>query len=180
MVAQYVGKNHRYWDRHVAALQFAYNTARHDVTGYTPAFLNHSRELRGPHPEDRHRNQEPVTPDLNRRRLEEAQEVVRANLARAFQKQAHHYNLRRRDWKPNIGDVVWKRSHILSSNANAINAKLAPKYIGPFTVRKIISPVIMDLRSAQGKWHRHVHIQDLKPTPKGETNEQQEEIDDNK
>jgi len=43
-------------------------------------------------------------------------------------------------------------------------------YIGPLTVQKIISPVIVDLRSAQGKWHRHVHIQDLKPAPKGENN----------
>jgi len=30
MVAQYVDKNHRHWDRHIPALQFAYNTAKHD------------------------------------------------------------------------------------------------------------------------------------------------------
>jgi len=168
MIAQYVGKNHRHWDRHVAALQFAYNTARHDVTGYTPAFLNHGRELQGPHPEDRRQGQAPLAPEVNRRRLEEAYEVVRANLARGFQKQARHYDLRRRAWKPEVGDVVWKRTHTLSSKKDAINAKLAPKYIGPLTVHRIISPVIVDLRSAQGKWHRHVHVQDLKPSPKEE------------
>jgi len=96
--------------------------------------------------------------------------VVRANLARAFQRQAHHYDLRRRDWKPNIGDEVWRRSHQLSSKKDAVNAKLAPKYHGPYTVQKIISPVIVDLKNARGKWQRHVHIQDLKPTPKDETN----------
>jgi len=166
MVSQYVGKNHRHWDRHIAALQFAYNTARHDVTGYTPAFLNHGRELHGPHREDRHRSTDPIPPDVNRRRLKEAHEVVQANLARAFQKQARHYDLRRRDWKPNVGEEVWKRIHQLSSKKDAVNAKLAPKYIGPLVVKKIISPVIVDLRSPQGKWYRYIHIQDPKPTPK--------------
>jgi len=126
MISQYVGKNHRQWDRYVPTLQFAYNTARHDITGYTPAFLNHGRELHGPHPGDRQRRRDPVLPDVNHRRLEEAQEVVRANLARAFQRQAHHYDLRRRAWKPSVGDVVWRRSHILSSKRDAVNAKLAP------------------------------------------------------
>jgi len=32
-------------------------------------------------------------------------------------------------------------------------------------VRRIVSPVIVDLRDARGKWYRHVHIHDLKPTP---------------
>jgi len=150
MISQYVGRNHRHWDRHVAALQFAYNTARHDTTNYTPAFLNYGRELHGPHPEDRRRNRDPVAPDVNRRRLEEAQKVVRASLTRAFQRQAHHYDLRRRAWRPSIGDAVWKRTHPLSSKKDVINAKLLPKYIGPLTVRKIISPVIVDLQSPQG------------------------------
>jgi len=57
--------------------------------------------------------------------------VVQANVARAFQKQAHHYDLRRRAaWKPSIGDIVWKRLHTLSSKRYAINTKLAPKLSG--------------------------------------------------
>jgi len=50
---------------------------------------------------------------------------------------------------------------------DAYNAKLAPKYTGPLEVRKIISPVIVDLRDARGKWHRHIHVQDLKPANDG-------------
>jgi len=166
MIAQYVDKNHRRWDRHITALQFAYNTAKHDSTEYTPAFLNYGRELRGPHPEDRRPGQRPVAPEINQQRLEEAYEVVRTNLARAaFQRQARHYDLRRRAWKPQIGEAVWKRTHTLSSKKDAVNAKLSPKYIGPLTVRRIISPVIVDLRDARGRWYKHVHIQDLKPTP---------------
>src|SRR5436190_4810744 len=50
MVAQYVGQDHRAWDEHIPALQFAYNTAPHDATGYTPAYLNCGRELALPSP----------------------------------------------------------------------------------------------------------------------------------
>jgi len=58
---------------------------------------------------------------------------------------------------------VWKHLHPLSSKKDAYNAKLALKYTGPLEVRKIISPVIVDLRDARGKCHRHIHVQDLKP-----------------
>lgn len=35
----------------------------------------------------------------------------------------------------------------------------------PMTVRRIITPVIVDLQDERGKWHRHVHVQDLKIDP---------------
>ena len=165
MVAQYVGQDHRAWDEHIPALQFAYNTAPHDATGYTPAYLNCGRELALPSPLPEPRNDDEETPDDVHRRLEEAYEVVKVNLARAFQRQEHHYNLRRRGWQPRVGDIVWKKQYQLSNKSQAINSKLAPKYIGPLEVRRKISPVIVDLRSRRGKWCRHIHIQDLKPAP---------------
>lgn len=42
MVAQYVGRNQKTWNEHIAALQYAYNTAWHEELGNTPAYLNHS------------------------------------------------------------------------------------------------------------------------------------------
>ncbi|XP_011863970.1 PREDICTED: uncharacterized protein LOC105559922 [Vollenhovia emeryi] len=165
MIAQYVGKNHRRWDEQIAPLQFAYNAARHEATGYTPAYLNCGRELALPHPEDR-RHTANEAPHHTRRRLEEAYEVVRINLARGFQRQEAQYNLRRRAWRPSIGDLVWKREHPLSKKTTGFNAKLAPKYTGPWEVRKIRSPVIVDLRDTRGRWQRHIHVQDLKNAPR--------------
>jgi len=162
MVAQYVGRNHRHWDHQIATLQFAYNTARHEATGYMPAFLNHGRELNGPHPDERRHPAPAAAPETTHRLLKEAYEVVQLHLARSFQRQARHYDLRRRPWKPQIGEKVWKRLHPLSNKNDAFNAKLAPKFIGPLEVRKIPSPVIVDLRDERGKWYRHVHIRDLK------------------
>jgi len=125
MIAQYVGRNHRYWDQRIAILQFAYNTARHEATGYTSAFLNHGRELNGPHPNERRYPATTAAPETNHRCLKEAYEIVQANLARAFQRQAKHYDLRRRPWKLEIGEKVWKRLHPLSNKNDAFNAKLA-------------------------------------------------------
>lgn len=61
---------------------------------------------------------------------------------------------------------MFKRDHPLSNRATGFNANLAPKYIGPLEVRRIISPVIFDLRNVGGKWYKHVHVKDLKPVPR--------------
>jgi len=46
--------------------------------------------------------------------------------------------------------------------AIATSNKLAPKFSGPYEIKQIVSPVIVDLRSKRGKWIRHVHVQYLK------------------
>jgi len=161
MITQFVEKDHRAWDEHIPAFQFAFNTALHDATGYTLAFLNYGRELPGPGDTDQ-LTAERDAPDDLRKKLTEAYELVRVQLAQAFHRQKRHYDLRRRPWKPSIGEWVWKRDHPLSKKSEAYNAKLAPKFSGPYEIRRIVSSVIMDLRSKRGKWIRHVHIQDMK------------------
>ncbi|XP_029673843.1 uncharacterized protein LOC115241984 [Formica exsecta] len=163
MISKFVDKDHRDWDEHLPAFQFAFNTAVHDATGYTPAYITHGRELVPPH------------------RTAPATKTVRIKLARAFQRQERYYNLRRREWRPRVGEWVWKRDHPLSKKADNFNAKLAPKYIGPLEVRRIVSPVIVDLRSKRGKWYRHVHIQDFKVAKTkhdGDNNNPEDEADD--
>ena len=164
MIAQFVGKNHRRWDEHIMALQYAYNSAPHDATGYSPAYLNHGREILPPHPADRRLPTE-IPPEQIEKQLRDAYELVRLNLARAFQRQEGPYNLRHRNWRPKKGEIVWRREHPLSRKNEGINAKLSAKYSGPYTVGRIISPVIVDLKDRRGKWIRHIHIQDLKRAP---------------
>ena len=179
MISQYVDKDHREWDRNIPAFQFAFNTAIHDATGYTPAYINYGRELAPPTPIPEPRTDEEEDPDILHQHLEDAYKVVRINLARAFQKQEKHYNLQRREWRPKIGEHVWKKNYELSSKRDAFNVKLAPKYIGPLEVKRIISPVIVDLRNSRGKYYRHVHIQDLKPAPQNNNNKENKPEDKN-
>ncbi|XP_072767251.1 uncharacterized protein [Anoplolepis gracilipes] len=145
MVAQYVDKRQQRWDELLPQLQYAFNTARQEVTGITPAYLLHGWELARPHPADRRATRTTNTPETTHRLLEEAYDVVRTHLARAFQQQQSHYDLRRRAWRPSIRDQVWKRVRPLSDKARGFNAKLAPRYIGPMTVRRLTSPVNVDL-----------------------------------
>ncbi|KAL7292322.1 hypothetical protein TKK_0013926 [Trichogramma kaykai] len=43
MMISYIEENHKTWDEHIYELTFAFNTAVHDSTGVSPAFLNLGR-----------------------------------------------------------------------------------------------------------------------------------------
>jgi len=73
-------------------------------------------------------------------------------MEKASQDQARQYNLRRRQWTPAVGDVVWAKDHQLSKAAQGFAAKLAPRYDGPNQVVDIVSPLICKIR------HTHLPI----------------------
>ncbi|KYN05101.1 Uncharacterized protein K02A2.6 [Cyphomyrmex costatus] len=86
MIAQYVDLNYRNWDECILELRFAYYSAHHDATGYTPAYLNLGRELLSPVNSVNSRQGLAPPPDVTRRHLEEAYELVKVHLAQAFQR----------------------------------------------------------------------------------------------
>lgn len=97
-------------------------------------------------------------------RLKETIDIVKANLARVSVIQAKHYNLRRGDWKPAVGEVVYKKLFYQSNAANNFSSKLAPNYGGPYVVHNYLSPTVLELKE-HGKNSRKiikVHIKDLK------------------
>lgn len=174
MIAQFCEGEHKRWDHYLPDLNFAINTARHDSTGYSPAFLNFGRELMGPkslyhrftipkkapgEPSSADR----ITHSQRFTKLQDIFELVHINLSHAFSVQQHHYNLRRRPWQCHLGDQVLKRDNPLSSAAKGFAAKLAPKYTGPYTVIKVVSPTVYHLKDGQGKRYLRTHIKDLKP-----------------
>ena len=113
MIAQLTNGDHRHWDHWLPEIMFAFNTARHDSTGYTPAYLNYGREPAAPgairqsttgitdDTEDQRTNR---TEELER--LHEAIRLARHAQAQATETQKKAYNLRRRDWRPQIGEKV--------------------------------------------------------------------------
>lgn len=62
----------------------------------------------------------------------------------------------------NIGETVYFKNYELSDKAQHKAAKLLPKYKDPFTVARIVSPVIVDLRDGKEKYTRHIHMSQLK------------------
>lgn len=79
-----------------------------------------------------------------------------------LRKTATYYNLRRRDIVFNVGDLVLKRQHVLSSAAQNIAAKLASRFHGPFKISKILSPVVYELADLTDNIFGKMHVKDLK------------------
>jgi Integrase core domain len=171
MIASYVKDNHRNWDRNLSQLGCAIRTATHEVTGYTPAFLNFGREIAlsgrcygQVHPE--------AETEINGReewasKLEGLPEIfkdVETRLQRAYDTNKRVYDLRRRHVEYNVGQRVWKRNFVLSDASRYFTSKLAPKFAGPYTIRKKISPLVYDLVQDNGKSIGNWHVKDLKAT----------------
>lgn len=71
-------------------------------------------------------------------------EWMKDNLDLANQQQSQQYNLRRCARRFRVGDLVWRRQHVLSSAAHNIAAKLAPKFQSPLRVSRILSPLVYE------------------------------------
>jgi len=124
----------------------AVSTSASESTGHTPAFLTQGREPCLPislyDKETLGTGRATETPEENASKLREVFEIVRRNMEKASKDQARHYDLRRRQWSPAVGDIVWAKKHHLSKAAEGFAAKLAPRYDGPNQVLDFASPVI--------------------------------------
>ncbi|KAJ8928968.1 hypothetical protein NQ314_018393 [Rhamnusium bicolor] len=169
MDAQYTVDDHRKWDQFLPEFTLSINTSRHESTGFTPAMLNFGKELALPSPlnKDRYNTDDPTkgipaNQDENLQKLKDIFKLVRINLGKTYQAQSKYYNLRRREWSPKVGDQVMKREHPLSSAIRNFNAKLAPKYSGPYIVECTVSPVVVEIKTLTSRKTHRVHVKDLK------------------
>jgi len=167
MIAQYAGANQRCWDEALPEITLAVNTSVTASTGYTPAFVTQGREPRLPQALYDEvaigTGRTTQDPQANANKLKEIFEIVRRSLEKAAQDQARYYNLRRRQWKPSVGEHVWLKEHHLSNAVDGFAAKLAPRFGGPYQIVDFISPVICKLQSQADKKIRRAHVGDLKP-----------------
>lgn len=140
MIRSYVNKDHRTWDENLYKFGFALRTAVHEVTGFTPTFLNFGREIYLSGKASNKFESATVATELdfeNREHwsfhmsgLKDLCNKVKSRLDTAYAKSANQYNLRRRSPATlAIGQVVWKRNPTLSDAGNYYASKLAPKFI---------------------------------------------------
>lgn len=171
MLSSYARDNHRNWDKELPKLGFALQTAVHEVTGVTPAYLNFGRELRRSGLDYPDRENAEVVPEIDREsRLDQLSkmplfyEEIQDRLSRAYERSAKIYNLRRRPVKYRTGDIVWRKSHIRSDASQYYSGKLAPKYI-KCRIKKMLSNIIAELEDFEGKSMGTWHIKELKADP---------------
>jgi len=144
MIAQFAGQDQRNWDEKWPEIMLAVNTSTSESTGHRPAFLTQGREPRLPSSlydkETLGTGRATETPEEYSNKLREVFKIVWQNIKKASQDQARHYNLRRRQWSPAVGDIVWATEHQLSKAAEGFTAKLVPRYDGSYQVLDIVSP----------------------------------------
>lgn len=154
MISCYIGNKHNDWDVFLPEFAHAINTAVHSATGYTPFYLNFGREICKPSVLNGTglESIDSVLPQEWVQKLKSLRYIymlVRNNLENAYKRMSHYYNLRRRDLKFKLGDLVLKRNYVQSSAIQKFSASLAPKFLGPFRVSKVISPLVYAL---EDKW----------------------------
>ncbi|KAJ8931457.1 hypothetical protein NQ314_009813 [Rhamnusium bicolor] len=168
MLSAYVRENHRKWDENLAELGCAVRSARHEVTSQTPYFINFGKEmvLHGSEYAKSHPNLET---DENKTRvdkvesLEKMRSFVKKRLEIAHDRNRGQYNLRHRDVRYNIGDLVWKRNFALSDGANYFSSKLAGKFSGPYRIKRKVGYCVYELENDQGTSIGKWHTENLKP-----------------
>jgi hypothetical protein len=163
MISSYIRDNHRQWDTVLADVACAIRTQKHEVTSHTPHFIVFGNEYKC---SGREYNNDPeVTPDYARRSVGFAKlyEEVSRRILEAREKSSKQYNLRRRSVDYVVGQKVWRRSYSLSNALAYYSAKLAPKFIGPYKVRKKTSSWTYVLEDDSGKECGTWHVKDLKP-----------------
>jgi hypothetical protein len=150
VIISYVHSNHKKWDEYLSSTALALRTAISDTTGFSPCLLNLGREIALPFD----RNLENFSDDFESR-VEYQSELVKklailydkavSNISNAQQSQQKYYNQRHKDVSFSVGQLVLRRNHDLSDKLKGKCKKFNLKWSGPFSIKKVLSPVLYEL-----------------------------------
>lgn len=172
VLSSFIEDNQRIWDTLLHKVGCAIRSAKHEVTGNTPYFINYGREmiLDG----QRNKFQDDVDGEIQVKRVNTEVEQrkkgfqqlyadIHRRLSKASTKASARYDLRRRDIQYVVGQQVYKRNYVLSDAAKYYSAKLAPKFVGPYIIHKRCSPWMYELKDMNGVLKGVWSVKDLKP-----------------
>jgi hypothetical protein len=162
MLRAYVNYKQNDWDEHLVAAEIACNNAVQLSTGYSPFYLSN-----GQHPNIPITNAIPnETKNVNANeameRMKETLMKAKENLLAAQQRQKQYADKRRKEETYQLGEQV------LLSTANLNNEnrapKLLPRFIGPFTIKRVVSAVAyeLELPQAYARIHPVFHVSKLR------------------
>ncbi|KAL5477929.1 hypothetical protein EMCRGX_G024787 [Ephydatia muelleri] len=146
------------WESQLPLLLYAYRTARHTSTHLSPFVLLMGREpvlpitpsLGG----DEMKGQDPHSYEHTLQvRLAELRDLVECHIAQEAQRQKKSYDSSTKCRTFNVGDAVWL--HVPTAG------KLEAKWEGGWTVRRVLSPVNVDIEHTTTARTRVVHVNRL-------------------
>ena len=161
------------WDVQLPKVACCIRTVQHEVLGTSPYYANFGRQMATRGDRDYRRQGLSVrdTPETDARAeaMVTLREDNRIKLTEANDRMNRQYNSRRRKVGFMANELVWRRNFALSDAANFYAGKLAPKFLGPFIVKRKVSPWTYELVDSAGKNKRVRHVKDLKPHNRGES-----------
>ena len=162
----YVNRNLDNWDRCLGPAEFAINNARQASTGESPFYLNYGQHPAVPttlprvltNPDDQ--PQVPATFEFLTK-LNDGLTAAHRHLQEAQARQARYANTRRRDLVFDVGDLVMLSTANLPLDPGR---KLKHKFMGPYPITDIVSPVAYRLALLSTmSIHPVFHVHLLKP-----------------
>ncbi|CAI7733187.1 unnamed protein product [Closterium sp. NIES-53] len=151
------------WDLHLTAIELAYNSTPHLSTGQPPFYLATGQHPRLPTTPPSHLSHTPAAFEFLTS-LESAIDAARTSILKAQAKQTHYANSHRKDIRFKVDDQVLLSTDHLPLLRKGTTRKLAPRFIGPFTINRVLSPVTYRLQlPSYMKIHPVFHVQRLRP-----------------
>lgn len=165
-MAKVVSNDQRDWDSHVPFVMAAYNSSKHESTGYSPNQLLFGRETRTPidivcgsatqenHWEDYHKF---VSERVSK--MQTAYESVRSQLKTVALGNKNRYDMRVRRHSFNKGDCVYyfnPRKYVNKS------PKWMKMFTGPYLVTRVMGSVNYEVQQSQRAKPFIVHVDKLK------------------
>ena len=149
MLATVVAEDQRNWDLYVSSSCFAYNTAVHSSTGYSPSFLEFGRELRLPNDlvdsneEDKHDVSHTEYAQQLKTRLTKAFKTAKDVLHTAHKTQKHFYDRWARANVFKEGDMVlWLDRKTRRGRCMKLNRP----WTGPWRIIKRLGEVVYRIK----------------------------------
>lgn len=130
MLQAYSSQDHRTWDLHIDEMQSALNSAKHDTLQCSPAEIFLGRKLDTPI--------DKVLREVEETIIDLGQIITNTQVA---SKNKQYYAKQRQSPKITLKAQVLLKTHIVADAAKNVMSKLAPRYEGPYTVTRILSPV---------------------------------------
>ena len=150
MLRAYVDKKQNDWDEHLTAIEIAYNNSKQASTGFTPFFLNYGRHPTLPLASSIPSSSSPLstsneTVDKMVTEMIQSLAEAKSSMERAQERQKKQADKHRLDIEFEVDQQVLLSTQDLHFKASNITPKLAARWIGPYRIKRKISPLAYEL-----------------------------------
>jgi transposase InsO family protein len=158
------------WDNYLAAIAFSYNNTINRMTKYAPYTIiyNHAIVYPGDMILDFRAIRESI-PTLSKSKrefiemLEKQSVIINENLQRSHkhydEQRRRYYDRKQVEYKYKVDDIVM---FFVGDRYTGTERKLYPKFLGPFRVIEIKSPVLCKIQHIRDQYKMDAHVRKLK------------------